>query len=129
MNIFVGNLSREVSESDLKSFFAAYGQVASVALIGDPSPSVSTRVRKSQYSNRLSRAYAYVEMPDQKEAGVAISEADGKLIGGLPITVLQAMPIEKKKAKEAPRSSRHTAAARFGEAVHGGAERGQDSKR
>ena len=38
MNIFVGNLSHEVSEDDLRGFFTAYGYAANVALVGDSYP-------------------------------------------------------------------------------------------
>lgn len=99
MNIFVGNLSHEVSEDDLKSFFTAYGDVATVALIGDAYPSFSAPRRKSQYSDRESRGYAYVEMPHDAEALSAILGIHGKQIGGLAVTVLQAMPMEKKVSK------------------------------
>lgn len=104
MNIFVGNLAHEVNESDLMSFFTAYGHVASVVLYGDPFPSASAPGQRSLTSDRLSRGYAYVEMPDQDEAGAALSGADGKLIRGLPFTALEAMPLEKKRTKETQHS-------------------------
>ncbi|MBI2871892.1 MAG: RNA-binding protein [Chloroflexi bacterium] len=96
MNIFVGNLSHKVSEDDLRGFFTAYGCVSNVALTGDPSPAFNAP-RKSHYSDRAPRGYAYVEMPDEKEALAAILGIQGKPIGGLAVTVIQALPMEKKK--------------------------------
>lgn len=99
MNIFVGNLSYEVSEDDLRGFFTAYGHVANVALISDSYPESSAPRRKSQYSNRESRGHAYVEMPDAAEGQAAILGVHGAQIRGLAVTVIQAMPMEKKTSK------------------------------
>jgi len=99
MNIFVGNLSNEVSEDDLRGFFTAYGHVANVALVGDSYPQSSAPRRKSQYSNRGSRGHAYVEMPDATEALAAILGINGTQIRGLAVTVIQAMPMEKKVSR------------------------------
>lgn len=99
MNIFVGNLSPKVSEDDVRGFFTAYGDVATVALIGDSFSQSSAPRRRSQYSERESRGHAYVEMPHDTEALAAILAMHGKQIGGLAVTVLQAMPMEKKISK------------------------------
>ncbi len=99
MNIFVGNLSPEVSEDELRGFFTAYGHVSNVALTGDSYPTISATQRKSQYTNRASQAYAYIEMPDDTEALAAILGVHGTQMGGRPVTVVQAMPLEKKKPK------------------------------
>ncbi len=99
MNIFVRNLSNEVSEDDLKSLFTVYGDVAAVALTGDSYPQSSAPRRKSQYTDRESRGYAYVEMPHDTEALAAILGIHGTQVGGLAITVLQAMPMGKKISK------------------------------
>ena len=97
MNIFVGNLSNEVSEDELRGFFTAYGRVSNVALTSDSYQTFASPRRKSQYSNRESLGYAYVEMPDETEALAAILGVHGTRVGGLAITVIQAMPMEKKK--------------------------------
>ncbi len=99
MNIFVGNLSPKVSEDEVRGFFTAYGHVSNVALTGDSYSTIGATQRKSQYTNRESRGYAYVEMPHDTEALAAILGMHGKQIGGLAVTVLQAMPLEKKTAK------------------------------
>ncbi|GEM_PF-7100914 len=99
MNIFVGNLPQEISEGDLKDFFAQYGQVAQVTLVGTPHSPISPSRRRSQYTNQDTRRYAYVEMPDWKEAQAAVEGANAQEVQGQAITVLQALPLEKKKAK------------------------------
>ena len=100
MNIFVGNLSHEVSEDDLKGFFTAYGHVATVALVGNSSSPFSATRRESQYSHQESRRHAYVEMPLETEALAAIQGIHGIQIWGLAVAVLQALPMEKRKPKK-----------------------------
>ncbi len=99
MNIFIGNLSYDVSEEELRGLFTTYGNVTNVALTGDSSPRISATQRDSQYTSRESRAYAYVEMPNETEALAAILGVQGMHMGGRPVTVVQAMPLEKKKTK------------------------------
>jgi RNA recognition motif-containing protein len=100
MNIFVGNLSYEVSEDDLRGFFTAYGHVANVALISGSYLQSSAPRRKSQYSDRELRGHAYVEMPDAAEAQAAILGVQGAQIRGSAVTVIQALPMEKNTSKK-----------------------------
>lgn len=79
MNIYVGNLSFKASEDDVREAFAAYGQVASVAII------------KDQATGR-SRGFAFVEMPDGSEGNAAISALNGKDLLGRNLTVNEARP-------------------------------------
>jgi RNA recognition motif-containing protein len=79
MNIYVGNLSYQVSEEDLKQAFEGYGQVASVNII------------KDRYSGE-SRGFAFVEMPDKAEADSAINGLNGKELKGRDIKVDEARP-------------------------------------
>ena len=106
MNIFVGNLSRQVSEEDLKSCFMAYGCVSSVVMTGDSCLNFSAPRRNSQYTRREAQGYAYIEMPDQTEALAAILGVQGTQIGGLVVTVVEAKPMEKKKPRAMIRSNR-----------------------
>jgi len=55
MNIYVGNLSREISEEDLREAFEVFGKVASVTVI------------KDKFSGE-SRGFGFVEMPAKAEA-------------------------------------------------------------
>jgi len=79
MNIYVGNLSRDVSETDLKEAFQAFGEVASASVI------------KDKYTGE-SRGFGFVEMPNKEEADKAISGLNGKDIKGRTITVNEARP-------------------------------------
>jgi len=79
MNIYVGNLSFEVTEEDLKGAFSAFGQVESVKII------------KDNYSGR-SKGFGFVEMPDKSEAQSAIEGLQGKDMKGRAINVNEARP-------------------------------------
>ena len=65
MNIYVGNLSFNVSESDLKDLFSQHGAVQTASVI------------KDKYSGE-SRGFGFVEMPEKEEALKAISALNGK---------------------------------------------------
>ena len=79
MNIYVGNLAREATEDDLKQAFAAFGQVASAAII------------KDKFTGE-SRGFAFVEMPTAAEAQTAITEMNGKDLKGRALNVNEARP-------------------------------------
>ncbi len=79
MNIYVGNLSRDVSEEELRATFEAFGQVATVNVITD------------KFSGEP-RGFAFVEMPTQAEAQSAIDDLNGKELKGRMLTVNQARP-------------------------------------
>jgi RNA recognition motif-containing protein len=77
MNIFIGNLSYNVIEGDLRQAFEAFGQVASATVITD------------EQSGR-SKGFGFVEMPVQAEAQSAIEVLNGKALKGRTITVNEA---------------------------------------
>ncbi len=79
MNIYVGNLSRETTEDDLRQAFGAFGQVESVNII------------KDKYSGE-SRGFGFVEMPSKSEAQTAIEEMNGKDLVGRAVNVNEARP-------------------------------------
>jgi RNA recognition motif-containing protein len=79
MNIYIGNLSRDVTEEDLRQAFGAYGQVSSAAVIRD-------RVSGE------SRGFGFVEMSARAEAEAAISALNGKELKGRPMNVSEARP-------------------------------------
>jgi RNA recognition motif-containing protein len=79
MNIYVGNLSRDVSETDLKEAFQAFGEVTSAAII------------KEKYTGET-RGFGFVEMPNKDEAEKAISGLNGKDLKGRNLTVNEAKP-------------------------------------
>jgi len=79
MNIYVGNLSPEITEQELREAFNAFGQVTSVNII------------KDRYSGH-SRGFGFVEMPTKAEAQAAISGLNGKELKERTLTVSEARP-------------------------------------
>jgi len=79
MNIYVGNLSHDVTEEDLRQAFEAFGQVESVNII------------KDKFSGEP-RGFGFVEMPSRNEAQTAIKQAEGIELKGRVIRVNEARP-------------------------------------
>jgi len=79
VNIYVGNLSFETTEEDVREAFEPFGQVESVKLITD------------KYSGG-SRGFGFVEMPSKDEAQSAISGLNGKELKGRALNVNEARP-------------------------------------
>jgi RNA recognition motif-containing protein len=77
MKIFIGSLSYNVIEEDLRQAFEAFGQVASATVI------------KDEQSGR-SKGFGFVEMPVQAEAQSAIAALNGQAFKGRTITVNEA---------------------------------------
>jgi RNA recognition motif-containing protein len=78
-NIYVGNLTFNVGNDELRSLFAPYGEVSSANVITD------------RDSGR-SRGFGFVEMTSQDDANSAISALNGKDHGGRQLTVNVARP-------------------------------------
>lgn len=83
MNIYVGNLSWEVTQDDLMEAFQAHGQVASVNIITD------------KYTGK-SRGFGFVEMPNDDEAHAAIDALNGAELKGRNLNVNEARPREER---------------------------------
>ncbi len=79
MNIYVGNLAREVSEEDLKQAFAPFGQVATVNII------------KDKFTGE-SRGFGFVEIASKEEGTAAIAGLNGKDLKGRNLNVNEARP-------------------------------------
>ena len=79
MNIYVGNLSRDVAESDLKEAFQPFGEVQTASII------------KDKFTGE-SRGFGFVEMPNKEEADKAIAGMNGKDLKGRNLTVNEARP-------------------------------------
>ena len=92
MNIYVGNLSWEVTEEELKEAFQAHGQVASANLITDT------------YTGR-SRGFGFVEMPGEDEARAAIGALNGMDLKGRSLNVNEARPRNDNRRGGGVRSS------------------------
>lgn len=79
MNIYVGNLSHQATEDDLKKAFEAFGQVESANII------------KDKFTGE-SRGFGFVQMPGKQEAQTAIEQMNGTDLMGRTINVNEARP-------------------------------------
>ena len=79
MKIYVGNLSFDVTEEELRAEFTAFGKVESVSIIMD------------KYSGRP-KGFAFVEMPTVSEGQAAITALNGKTLKDRTLTVNAARP-------------------------------------
>jgi RNA recognition motif-containing protein len=76
-NIFVGNLSFNTSEDELRQAFEAYGQVDRVSILTDR-------------DTGRSRGFGFVEMASDEDGDKAIAALNGKQVGGRTINVNEA---------------------------------------
>ena len=79
MNMYIGNLSYNVRESDLRDVMEEFGTVDSVKLIIDR-------------DTRRSKGFAFVEMPEDSEAQNAIRDLNGANYEGRQMVVKEALP-------------------------------------
>jgi RNA recognition motif-containing protein len=79
VNIYVGNLSRDLSGAGLKEAFQAFGEVQSCNII------------KDKFTGE-SRGFGFVEMSNKEEADKAIAAFNGKDLKGRNLTVNEAPP-------------------------------------
>src|SRR5258706_7551445 len=79
MNIYVGNLSYEATQDDLRAAFEAHGEVSSVSIIMD------------KMTGR-SRGFGFVEMPDNGQGQAAITALNLQEVRGRAMTVNEAKP-------------------------------------
>ena len=84
MNIYVGNLSGDVGEDDLRQAFEAFGEVTSVSVI------------KDKFSGE-SRGFGFVEMSSKDEAQSAIEGLNGKELKGQSLNVNEARPRTERR--------------------------------
>ena len=83
MNIYVGNLSYGMSEDELRDAFGAFGQVSTVKILMDR-------------ETGRSRGFGFVEMPNKSEAETAITQLNGKDVGGRALRINEARPREQR---------------------------------
>ena len=86
MNIYVGNLSLEVTEEELRREFMAFGEVISVTIMNDK------YIGSGQY-----RGYGFVEMASKSEGQAAITALHEKTLGHMTINVIEALPLSDNK--------------------------------
>ncbi len=85
--LFVGNMSFQTTESELRSIFEPYGEITSINVITDR-------------DTGRPRGFAFVELGNDGEAAKAITELDGKDVGGRALKVNEANP---KPERSGPR--------------------------
>lgn len=88
--LYVGNLSYDVSSSDLQNLFASFGTVTSAEVIQDR-------------GTGRSKGFGFVEMGNDDEAQAAIKGLNGQDHNGRPLTVNEARPREERGGGGGPR--------------------------
>jgi RNA recognition motif-containing protein len=86
MTIYVGNLSFQMKDDDLKNTFAEFGNVTSAKVISD------------KYSGR-SKGFGFVEMDNDDAGKAAIEALNGKEVQGRPLRVNEARPKEDNRER------------------------------
>jgi len=81
--LYVGNLPYSTTDNDLRDMFAACGEVASATIIMD------------KMSGR-SKGFGFVEFASDSDADKAIEMFNGKDMGGRPLTVNEARPMQPR---------------------------------
>ncbi len=79
INIYVGNLSFDTNEEQLKELFESFGQVESATIISD------------KFTGRA-RGFGFVKMPEREEGLRAIQDLDSKDFMGRSLKVNEARP-------------------------------------
>jgi cold-inducible RNA-binding protein len=79
MNIYIGNLVRDVTDDELKTTFTPFGEITSINII------------KDKFSGE-SKGFAFIEMKKKDEGEAAIRGLNGKDLRGRPMTVNEARP-------------------------------------
>lgn len=81
MNIYVGNLSWDLSDQDLNDLFTPFGEVASAKIVMD------------KFTNR-SKGFGFVEMANDEQAQAAIAQLNGTEVAGRNLVVNESRPKE-----------------------------------
>lgn len=84
MNIFVGNLSLEITEHELREVFSDYGEVNSVNIMND-----------KYIGSGQQLGYGFVEMSSYNDGQAAIKALNGMVMKNCEIVVIQALPLSR----------------------------------
>ncbi len=106
-NLFVGNLSFQTTESDLRALFEPFGQIVRMHMAMDR-------------ETGRARGFGFVEMANDEDAKKAIAALDGKEVGGRNVKMNEARPKERTGA---PRGDKRGGPNKGG----GGGGRGRNS--
>jgi RNA recognition motif-containing protein len=91
MNIYVGNLSLEMTEDELRQEFMEFGEVISVTIMND-----------KYIGSGQPRGYGYVEMASKSEGVTAIAKLEGKKLRDRVINIVEALPLSNKSVTAIP---------------------------
>jgi RNA recognition motif-containing protein len=91
VNIYIGNLSLEMTEDELRREFTTFGEVSSVTIMND-----------KYIGSGQPRAYGYVEMASKAEGTTAIANLEGKKLRNRVVSVVEALPLTNKNGVAAP---------------------------
>jgi RNA recognition motif-containing protein len=86
MNIYVGNLSLEVSEEELRQKFIPFGRVISVSIMND-----------KYIGSGQPRGYGFVEMPSYSQGQAAVTGLNGTTLRNRMLDVIQALPLSHNR--------------------------------
>jgi RNA recognition motif-containing protein len=114
MRIYVGNLSYDVTEEDLRNEFAAYGKVSAVSIVTD------------KYSGR-SKGFAFIDMPEISEGQQAITNLNGKTLKERTMSVSAAK--ERTDDRRSSYGSGRGGSSYGGNRRSGGFDRGSGGRR
>ena len=78
-NLFVGNMSFQMTESDLRALVEPFGKITRIHVVNDR-------------ETGQARGFAFVEMPNDPEAVRAMTELNGKEVAGRALRVNEATP-------------------------------------
>jgi len=99
MKIFVGNLSREVTDEELKELFSEHGRVSSVNIIRD-------------MFSRESKGFGFVEMPGKVEAKKALDNLNTLELKGKKLVVNEARPERNNRRGKGSSNRKNTGSSR-----------------
>ncbi len=86
-NLYIGNMSFQTTESELRSIFEPYGEITRIQVMTDR-------------DTGQARGFAFVELADDEQAAKAITELNGKELDGRALNVNEARP---KPERSGPR--------------------------
>jgi RNA recognition motif-containing protein len=91
MNIYIGNLSLETTEDELREAFAPFGEVTSVTIMND-----------KYIGSGQTSGYGYVEMISKPAGMAAIVGLAGTKIDDRLISIIEALPLSEKNSQRSP---------------------------
>jgi len=94
MSIFIGNLSMDITETELRGMFQRFGQIFSATVMND-----------NYIGSGQSRCYGYIEMASKNDGENAICSLNGTTYRGRNLSVIEAMP-KARGAQPVPRKPR-----------------------